>query len=229
MRRARSRGSASTTSISTTSTGSTRRCRSRRRSARWRSSSRRARCGTSASPRRRRRRSGARTRCTRSRRSRREYSLWTRELEDNEVLETVRELGIGFVAYSPLGRGFLTGRFRSPDDFDADDFRALPPALQGRELPAQPRPRRAGRGARAREGLHAGAARARLGALTRRRRRPDPRDEAAELPRGERRRLGRRADGRGSGADRGGVPEARDRRRPLHEHVVDRRLGGSRP
>src|SRR3954470_8245168 len=46
-----------------------------------------------------------------------EYSLWTRDVEENGVLTTVRELGIGFVAYSPLGRGFLTGQIKSPDDF----------------------------------------------------------------------------------------------------------------
>jgi aryl-alcohol dehydrogenase-like predicted oxidoreductase len=51
-----------------------------------------------------------------------EYSLWSREPEE-ELLATVRELGIGFVAYSPLGRGFLTGQIKSPDDFDADDSR----------------------------------------------------------------------------------------------------------
>ncbi|HEY5058916.1 MAG TPA: aldo/keto reductase [Gaiellaceae bacterium] len=51
-----------------------------------------------------------------------EYSLWTREVEA-EVLPTLRELGIGFVAYSPLGRGFLTGRFRGPDDFGEGDSR----------------------------------------------------------------------------------------------------------
>jgi aryl-alcohol dehydrogenase-like predicted oxidoreductase len=60
-----------------------------------------------------------------------EYSLWAREPEDNEVLDTVRELGIGFVAYSPLGRGFLTGAFRSPDDFDDGDFRKYQPRFQG--------------------------------------------------------------------------------------------------
>jgi aryl-alcohol dehydrogenase-like predicted oxidoreductase len=59
-----------------------------------------------------------------------EYSLWTRDPED-EVLPTVRELGIGFVAYSPLGRGFLTGRFTSPDDFEEGDFRANHPRFQG--------------------------------------------------------------------------------------------------
>ncbi len=55
-----------------------------------------------------------------------EYSLWTRDPE-GEVLDTCRELGIGFVPFSPLGRGFLTGKFQKPDDFDAGDFRrALP-------------------------------------------------------------------------------------------------------
>jgi len=60
-----------------------------------------------------------------------EYSLWTRDPEENGVLETVRELFIGFVAYSPLGRGFLSGRFKSPEDFDADDTRRNHPRFQG--------------------------------------------------------------------------------------------------
>jgi aryl-alcohol dehydrogenase-like predicted oxidoreductase len=59
-----------------------------------------------------------------------EYSLWSRDPEV-DVLPTVRELGIGFVAYSPLGRGFLSGRFRSPDDLPADDFRRNHPRFQG--------------------------------------------------------------------------------------------------
>jgi aryl-alcohol dehydrogenase-like predicted oxidoreductase len=59
-----------------------------------------------------------------------EYSLWTRDPEDG-VLAVTRELGIGFVAYSPLGRGFLTGRFHSPDDFADDDFRKYQPRFQG--------------------------------------------------------------------------------------------------
>ena len=59
-----------------------------------------------------------------------EYSLWSRDVED-EVLPTVRELGIGFVPYSPLGRGFLTGRFRSPEDLEPDDFRRNNPRFQG--------------------------------------------------------------------------------------------------
>jgi aryl-alcohol dehydrogenase-like predicted oxidoreductase len=59
-----------------------------------------------------------------------EYSLWSRDVED-EILPTVRELGIGFVAYSPLGRGFLTGRFRTIDDLPADDYRRSSPRFQG--------------------------------------------------------------------------------------------------
>jgi aryl-alcohol dehydrogenase-like predicted oxidoreductase len=58
-----------------------------------------------------------------------EYSLWTRDPED-AVLPTVRELGIGFVAYSPLGRGFLSGRIGSLDDLDPDDFRRRHPRFQ---------------------------------------------------------------------------------------------------
>jgi aryl-alcohol dehydrogenase-like predicted oxidoreductase len=59
-----------------------------------------------------------------------EYSLWTRDPED-EVLPACRELGIGFVAYSPLGRGFLTGRYRSIEDFPPDDWRRNAPRFQG--------------------------------------------------------------------------------------------------
>jgi aryl-alcohol dehydrogenase-like predicted oxidoreductase len=59
-----------------------------------------------------------------------EYSLWSRDIED-EVLPAIRELGIGLVAYSPLGRGFLTGAITSPDDFDEHDFRRYNPRFQG--------------------------------------------------------------------------------------------------
>jgi aryl-alcohol dehydrogenase-like predicted oxidoreductase len=60
-----------------------------------------------------------------------EYSLWTRDPEDNGVLATCRELGIGFVAYSPLGRGFLAGQITSPDDLEEGDFRRHHPRFQG--------------------------------------------------------------------------------------------------
>jgi aryl-alcohol dehydrogenase-like predicted oxidoreductase len=59
-----------------------------------------------------------------------EYSLWSRDVEE-EVLPTIRELGIGLVAYSPLGRGFLTGRFKRPEDLGEDDFRRYSPRFQG--------------------------------------------------------------------------------------------------
>ncbi len=59
-----------------------------------------------------------------------EYSLWSRDIED-EVLPAMRELGIGLVAYSPLGRGFLTGQIRSPADFEDGDFRRYNPRFQG--------------------------------------------------------------------------------------------------
>jgi len=64
-----------------------------------------------------------------------EYSMWTRDPED-EVLPTCRELGIGFVPYSPLGRGFLSGRFKSPEDLDQNDFRRHGPRFTGANLDA---------------------------------------------------------------------------------------------
>jgi aryl-alcohol dehydrogenase-like predicted oxidoreductase len=59
-----------------------------------------------------------------------EYSLWSRDVED-EILPTVRELGIGFVAYSPLGRGFLTGQIKRPEDIPEGDWRKNHPRFQG--------------------------------------------------------------------------------------------------
>ena len=76
-----------------------------------------------------------------------EYSLWSREPED-EIIPTLRKLGIGFVPYSPLGRGFLTGAIQSPDDFDADDYRRHSPRFQGenfeKKLASRPQNRRIG-------------------------------------------------------------------------------------
>ena len=63
-----------------------------------------------------------------------EYSLWTRDPEGDGILATCRELGIGFVAYSPLGRGFLTGRFRSQNDIEAGDFRRNSPRFQDENI-----------------------------------------------------------------------------------------------
>jgi aryl-alcohol dehydrogenase-like predicted oxidoreductase len=64
-----------------------------------------------------------------------EYSLWTRDLEA-EILPTLQELGIGLVAYSPLGRGFLSGRFSSPEELDEGDFRRYGPRFTGENLEA---------------------------------------------------------------------------------------------
>jgi aryl-alcohol dehydrogenase-like predicted oxidoreductase len=64
-----------------------------------------------------------------------EYSLWTRDVED-EILPTLEELGIALVAYSPLGRGFLSGRFSSPDELDQDDYRRHGPRFTGENLTA---------------------------------------------------------------------------------------------
>lgn len=60
-----------------------------------------------------------------------EYSLWSRDQEDNGCLATCQRLGVAFVPYSPLGRGFLTGALKSPDDFAADDYRRFSPRFQG--------------------------------------------------------------------------------------------------
>ena len=60
-----------------------------------------------------------------------EYSLWSRDQEDNGCLAACQRLGIAFVPYSPLGRGFLTGALKSPDDFAADDYRRFSPRFQG--------------------------------------------------------------------------------------------------
>jgi aryl-alcohol dehydrogenase-like predicted oxidoreductase len=64
-----------------------------------------------------------------------EYSLWTRDVEE-EILPTLRELGIALVAYSPLGRGFLSGRFTSPEELDEGDFRRSGPRFTGENLTA---------------------------------------------------------------------------------------------
>ena len=94
-----------------------------------------------------------------------EYSLWTRDVEA-EILPTLEELGIALVAYSPLGRGFLSGRFTSPDELDEGDFRRYGPRFTGENLQhnlelADARPR-----ARGRARHHARPARARVGART---------------------------------------------------------------
>ena len=135
-----------------------------------------------------------------------EYSLWTRDPED-EVLDTCRELGIGFVAYSPLGRGFLAGRFRSPDELRTTTTSAAPTrASRATTSSATSASPSACSELAADKGVTPGAARARVGALAGRRRRPDPGHEAAHVSRGERRRRSSRADRRRPRAARRGVP-----------------------
>lgn len=63
-----------------------------------------------------------------------EYSLFERSVEEEGILDLLKELGIGFIAYSPLGRGFLTGDLKSPDDFASDDFRRSLPKFQGEQF-----------------------------------------------------------------------------------------------
>ena len=119
-----------------------------------------------------------------------EYSLWTRHVE-SEILPLLRELGIGLVPYSPLGRGFLTGTIASADDLEAGDFRRHNPRFTGDALDANLALVAAVRDLATAKGVTAGSARARLGAGAGRRRRPDPGHQAGPLPGGER---GRRRD-----------------------------------
>ncbi len=126
-----------------------------------------------------------------------EYSLWTRD--QDETLPLLRELGIGLVPYSPLGKGFLTGQIRSIEDLDDSDFRKTNPRFTGRELPAQPGHRRRGPGDRRRGRRHPGPGRPGLVAREGRRHRPDPRHQA-RLPAGGERRGGRRRTHRGPAA-----------------------------
>ena len=104
-----------------------------------------------------------------------EYSLWTRDPEA-EVIPTCRSLGIGFVPYSPLGRGFLTGSIANPDNLAQDDFRRHHPRSRAKILPKTPRSGQAqGNCLQAR--LHAAAIGACMGAGSGRRRSADPRHE----------------------------------------------------
>ena len=209
--RARCGASASSTSTSTTSTASTRTRRSRRPSARWPSSSR----GQGPPPRAlgggRARRSAARTRCTRSPRCR-ASTRCGRATSRTRSCRRCDELGIALVAYSPLGRGFLSGRFSSPEELDEGDFRRHGPRFTGENLQREPAsspsacgswpPRRASRPAQL----------ALAWVLApRRAHRADPRHQARLLPGGEPRRRRRAAERRGGAADRRGGP-GRERR-----------------
>ena len=138
-----------------------------------------------------------------------EYSLWTRDPEA-EVLPTLRELGIGLVAYSPLGRGFLTGQIRSVDDLSDDDWRRSNPRFQEEalrqniELADRVRALADERGVTPAQLALAWVHAKGEG------HRPDPRDQASRAARGERRRVCDRAERRGRGGARPGAsPPAR--------------------
>ena len=137
-RGARCGGSGRTASTCSTSTASTGRCRSRRWRARWASWCGRARCASSASPRRARRPSAAPTPCTRSRRCRASTrcgsATWRRTSS-----RCLRELGIGLVPFSPLGRGFLTGEVQRAEEYPEGDFRRNDPRFQGENFDANVR------------------------------------------------------------------------------------------
>ncbi len=155
-----------------------------------------------------------------------EYSLWSRDVED-EVLPTLGELGIGLVAYSPLGRGFLTGQITSPGDFAPDDFRRSSPRFMGenfaRNLALVDRIKEI---AAEHDCTPGQLALAWVMSQSRpsRRGRADPGDQASPLPGGE--HPGGRVDPRrrGSGADRRGRASRRGRRGPLRGHDAPRAL-----
>ena len=134
-----------------------------------------------------------------------EYSLWTRDPED-EVLPTCGELGIGFVPYAPLGRGFLTGRFRQTTDIEPGDRRHDHPRFHEENFTRNLDIVRRLEPIAAAKRLHARATRPRVGALARDVDRPDLRRQARPLRRRERRRARRAAHRRGSAAaGRGGA------------------------
>ena len=116
-----------------------------------------------------------------------EFSLWSRDMED-EILPVCRDLGIGFVAYSPLGRGFLSGELKSLDDLDATDVRRAQPRFSPENVPRNLALVDKVRQLAREKGVTASAARPELGARARRRYRSDPRHEASKVSRGKRRR-----------------------------------------
>src|SRR5215471_4557009 len=118
-----------------------------------------------------------------------EYSLWTRDVE-NEIWPLCEALGIGFVAYSPLGRGLLTGSVTTADAFGASDVRRNMPRFQGDNLRRKPPPRRGIEGARAGGKLYSGAISACLAVGAEAVCRADPRHEPRRPPRRERRGRG---------------------------------------
>ena len=127
-----------------------------------------------------------------------EYSLFWREPED-EILPALEELGIGFVPFSPLGRGFLTGQVTATTEFGEGDIRATLPGSSAEALRGQPRARRPRRRGRRAQGRHRRPGRAGLAARPAAVDRPDPRHPAARAPRREPRSGRPRAHRRGPG------------------------------
>ena len=111
-----------------------------------------------------------------------EYSIFERQVEP-EILPLLRELGIGFVPYSPLGRGFLTGEIKPASEYDADDMRRWDERWQGENFDAEQGGGRAARRARRVQGHHDGPAGAGVVAGAGRRHRPDPRHSQPGAPR----------------------------------------------
>ena len=133
-----------------------------------------------------------------------EYSVWSRDPEA-EILPTLRELGIGFVPYSPLGRGFLTGALRSLDELDESDFRRYQPRFQGDNLEDNIAIVEVVDQLAAAKGCTPGQIALAFVHSAGRRRGADPRHQAPHVPAGERGRAG-------GGADRGRPRRARHRR-----------------
>ena len=144
-----------------------------------------------------------------------EYSLWTRDPEA-EVLPTLEELGIGFVPFSPLGRGFLTGRMDERTTFESTDFRAALPRFTPEARKANQGARRSAARDRGPEGGDARPDRARMVARAEALDRPDPRHHEAGAPGREHRSGGGRAHPRRSGRDRTRRLADRGRRGPIH-------------
>ena len=113
-----------------------------------------------------------------------EYSMWFREPE-REILPTLEELGIGFVPFAPLGKGFLTGKLSAETEFAKDDFRSIVPRFSAEARQGEPSLRRPAAADRDRQDSHAGAGRACLAVVTEAVDRPDSRHDEASSPRGE--------------------------------------------
>ena len=156
-----------------------------------------------------------------------EYSLWSRDPED-ELLATCRELGIAFVAYSPLGRGFLTGRFRALSDLEAKDWRLTNPRFQGENFARNLALVDIGQAGRREPRLHTGADRTRVAAVARRRHHPDSRVNACRTRRRERCRGHDCAQRRGTAGARRDRTGGRGRALSRARHEGRRRLAARR-